>query len=354
MAKYSEEKIQEVVTLYLSGKSQKEVSEITGVGASTVGRYVKKAGYSLRKKKAVTSPKKYSRDKELEIIRLYTEENKNTNEIAKIYGTYNTTIRRILLRNNIEIRTYGVAQRKVKLEDIKSKEHTRDFDYFLGVLATDGCVTGDRIVLDFSEENKELLSYWNEFLGNKCNINTSIHKVFKVPQYRIAFRNPDIAQYLATFGIVPRKTFDLQLKYINWDVLRGIIDGDGCIASMNNHTTLRILITSGCKKFLDQIQLFLNNENIPSHINVSKGSKNPVYNLSVNKSEDVLKMFYSLYHNAHYFLKRKYEKFGPLVRKLTGENLVNSVNERALSKTEPSLIIKEGAETRNEEPKINN
>jgi hypothetical protein len=76
-------------------------------------------------------------------------------------------------------------------------------------------------------------------------------------------------------------------------------------------------------------------------------------NLSVNKSEDVLKMFYSLYHNAHYFLKRKYEKFGPLVRKLTGANLVNSVNERALSKTEPSLIIKEGAETRNEEPKIN-
>lgn len=51
MAKYSEEKIQEVVTLYLSGKSQKEVSKITGVGASTVGRYVKKAGYSLREKK---------------------------------------------------------------------------------------------------------------------------------------------------------------------------------------------------------------------------------------------------------------------------------------------------------------
>lgn len=46
MAKYSEEKIQEVVTLYLSGKSQKEVSEIT-----RVGRYVKKAGYSLREKR---------------------------------------------------------------------------------------------------------------------------------------------------------------------------------------------------------------------------------------------------------------------------------------------------------------
>ena len=38
MAKYSEEKIQEVVTLYLSGKSQKEVSEITGISVSTLKR----------------------------------------------------------------------------------------------------------------------------------------------------------------------------------------------------------------------------------------------------------------------------------------------------------------------------
>lgn len=51
MAKYSEEKIQEVVTLYLSGKSQKEVSEITGVGASTVGRYVKKRDILLEKRR---------------------------------------------------------------------------------------------------------------------------------------------------------------------------------------------------------------------------------------------------------------------------------------------------------------
>lgn len=43
----------------------------------------------------------------------------------------------------------------------------------------------------------------------------SIHKVYKTPQYRIAFRSSDISEYLKTFGIIPRKTSILCLKYIN-------------------------------------------------------------------------------------------------------------------------------------------
>lgn len=277
--------------------------------------------------------KRFSIEKEAEIIKLYTE-GRHTNEIAKMYNTFNTSIRRVLLRNNIVIRSYGVAQRRVNLEDISSKEGTPDFDYFLGLLATDGCITGDRIVLDFSEENKELLEYWNEFLGNKCTVLCSIHKVFNVPQYRIAFRNPEIKTYLESFGIVPRKTSHLTLKYINWDVLRGIIDGDGCISSTNNGATVRITITSGCKIFLEQIQTFLLNNGIKSYLN---NSKNNVFDLSVYKSCDVLKIYKSLYTNAHFFLKRKKEKFGPLLKKFNNCKLLNSREETEHSNREPSL-----------------
>ena len=323
MTKYSSDKIKEVVSLYLEGKTLKEVAALTGVGATTVGRYVKNSGYELRSRANHNSPKKYSEEKEKEIIRLYIEENKNTNEIAKLFNTYNTTIRRILLRNNIELRSYGVAQQKITLQNISSKEGTQDFDYFLGLLATDGCVTGNRIVLDFSEENKELLDYWNEFLENKCNITCTIHKVFKVPQYRIAFRNTEVAEYLATFGIIPNKTFDLKLKYINWNVLRGIIDGDGCIASMNYGSTLRILITSGCLKFMQQIESFLKDNGIQAYISkrLNEKSNHYIYNLTVNKSEDILFMYEKLYTNAHYFLKRKKLKFGPLLEKFNKKAL---------------------------------
>lgn len=57
-----------------------------------------------------------------------------------------------------------------------------------------------------------------------------------------------------------------------------------------------------------------------------------------------------MYKDSSYFLKRKYEKFGPLLEKFSKCNSVNSVNERENSKTEPSLL-QEGAETRNGEPK---
>lgn len=294
---------------------------------------------------------KFSKEVEKEMVRLYVDERKNTVEIANIFGTYNTSVRRVLLRNNVEIRSSKEAHKNVCLEDIKDKEGTRDFDYFIGLLATDGCITGNRIVLDFSEENKELLDYWNEFLGNKCKINCSIHKVFKVPQYRIAFRNDEIKDYLATFGIIPRKTFNLHLKYINWDILRGIIDGDGCVSSTNSGKTIKIGITSAYRPFLVQIQNFLSEEGIESFIRESDRNKNPVYDLFIYRTSDLLVIYKNLYDNAHYFLKRKKEKFGPILEKSNINNFVNSVNEIEHSKTEPSLLTEEGAETRNEEPK---
>ena len=346
----TKEQEQEIINLYLSGKTSKEVSEIVNVGSTSVLRVLQRNNIPTRAKSEHKTPNKFSEDKEQEIIRLYTEENKNTNEIAKLYNTYNTSIRRVLERNNIPIRSYGVAQRKVNLEDIKSKEGTSDFDYFLGLLATDGYITNNRVVLDFSEENKELLDYWNEFLGNKCNITVSIHKVFKVPQYRIAFRNEEVCKYLETFGITPNKTFNLTLKYINWDVIRGIIDGDGCVSSSNQGSTIRISITSGCKKFLEQIQQFYIKHGITSYLHESDRNINPTYDLYVYNTNDIIKIYNNLYSNAHFFLKRKEMKFGPLLRKLNMESLVNSGKENATPI--PSQVLKEkGVETLNEVPK---
>ena len=338
-----------IIDLYISGKSSQEISNIIGVSSSSVLRVLKRNEIKTRSKSEHKTPNKFSKEKEQEIIRLYTEENKNTNEIAKLYNTYNTSIRRVLQRNNIEIRSYGVAQRKVELEDIKSKEGTRDFDYFLGLLATDGCITGNRVVLDFSEENKELLNYWNEFLGNKCTITKSIHKVFKVPQYRIAFRNSEVCEYLKSFGIISNKTFNLNLKYINWDVLRGIIDGDGCVLESNNGSTIRICITSGCKQFLEQVQNFYKEHNIISYLYESSRNKNPTYDLYVYNTNDVIKIYTNLYLNAHFFLKRKEMKFGPLLRKLNMESFVNSGKEKQTPI--PSQALCEGVETLNEVPK---
>lgn len=341
----------EIIRLYVDEcKPAKEVSNIVGVSSSSVLRVLERNGIKARSKTPIISPRKFNKEKEQEIIRLYIEEKKNTVEIANIFNSYNTSIRRVLERNNIKLRSNSEAKRIIELSDIASKEGSRDFNYFLGLLATDGCVTGNRVVLDFSEENKELLEYWNEFLGNKCNIHVSIHKVFKVPQYRIAFKNSEITEYLKTFGIAPRKSFNLRLKYIDWDVLRGIIDGDGCVSTTNAGNTIKLSITSACEEFLIQIQDFLKKEGFNSFIRKSYRNKNLIYDLYVYKTSDLIEIYKRLYDNAHYFLKRKRNNFGPILKKFNISNSVNSVNDEH-SKTEPSLNIEEGAETRNGEPK---
>ena len=60
--------------------------------------------------------------------------------------------------------------------------------------------------------------------------------------------------------------------------------------------------------------------------------------------------FNNLYLNAHFFLKRKEEKFGPLLRKLNMESLVNSGKEKT-TLIPNQASFEEGVETLNEVPK---
>ena len=90
-----------------------------------------------------------------EFIRLYEEEKMSSSQIGKLYHVDRTTVLYHLKKNNVNVRSI----RKVDLADIKEKEGTPDFYYFIGILATDGCVSNDTVSLEFSEENSEILSY---------------------------------------------------------------------------------------------------------------------------------------------------------------------------------------------------
>ena len=169
--------------------------------------------------------------------------------------------------------------------------------------------------------------------------------------YNIKYKNEEIVKYLSAFGIIPRKTSVLKLKYINWSVLRGIFDGDGSIIKDSRCCSFKFKITSGSKDFINQIAEFYKDHNISYIISEERGKTgNSWMNITVETQKDILRIYQNMYKDTSCFLHRKQEKFGPLLEKFNMSNSVNSVNERENSKTEPSLI-KEGAETRNGEPK---
>ena len=79
--------------------------------------------------------KKFSLEKESEIIKKYRN-GMTQKQIADEYGTFNTSIRRVLIRNGIVPKGNNKQQRLCKHNPFKKNDEYSD--YFFGLLMTDG------------------------------------------------------------------------------------------------------------------------------------------------------------------------------------------------------------------------
>lgn len=286
------------------------------------------------------------------IIKEYLD-GKTIQEVGNLLNIPKGTVRYNLVKSGITPRStkgmkFHIDKTRVPLETVSSKEGTPDFDYFIGILATDGCIHKSKISVQFSKENSEILSHWRKFLDNKVNIKTFTRKKDNRTYYEVSFKSQPIADYLRNFGITERKTFTLKLPYINWNIIRGVFDGDGCLTvDKRTMNSWRFEICSASIDFIHQLNDFLVENRL--HPIVTK-EKN-YYNISIGKLTELYYIYTNIYKDSSCFLLRKYEKFWPLVEKFTSKYSVNSVKGRENHKTEPSLSNKEGAETRNGEPK---
>jgi intein-encoded DNA endonuclease-like protein len=229
---------------------------------------------------------------EIEIINLY-KTGKTQQQIADLYNTYNTSIRRILLRNKIIPRSpeeIGITKRYVKENCFLNKE---DKDYWIGILATDGCCQKNKsVVLAVSKKDIELLNKFKNFLGGNVNI-------IKDPKdiVRISFRNPEIYTYLNSIGISPNKSLTLDIKIpLNFDIIRGIIDGDGSV----HKTVNSVSIYSSSIKFIFKINNFLTSHSFQTKLTVStKNRKNPFYGVHIYGIKQLKGLYNFLYYKEN-------------------------------------------------------
>lgn len=217
--------------------------------------------------------------------------------IAKELGTYNTTIRRILKRNDIKLRSNSYIRRKVKHNPFKKLN--KQTEYWIGLLATDGCLTRNRIILELKEDDLNHLKKYKEFLNSPVNIVSTRHRSGKVLK-RIQFNNNEVYKTLQSYGVTERKSHSLKLKIpITYHVLRGIIDGDGYIRKKGSHT---LSICTASKDFAKQLFEFLKKD-----FNPTLKSYNGLYFVNMYRKQELSDLFEKLYKDADYFLQRKYE-----------------------------------------------
>lgn len=236
---------------------------------------------------------KFSKEETDYIINQYLL-NHNTTEIAKKLNSYNTSIRRILKRNNIK--TLNLSESQSIRGNVFNSNSEESF-YWLGFLAADGTIhsKSNRILLGSAEKDEKHLEKYSLFV--KSNIKKVFNKRFNIFEIRVQFRNKEIKQYLENIGITSNKSKTLELNIpLNSHMLRGVFDGDG-------YTRKGIFeIATASEKFAKQIVNFLKENEIHS---TNRKLKTGLFIVGVYTKSSAKKLFDLFYKDATIFLERK-------------------------------------------------
>ena len=150
--------------------------------------------------------KRMSKTKEDFIINLYVNKEYTQQRIAKILKTYNTTIRRALIRRNIRVRSNTEIMGYALKNPFKGNSKS---DYFLGLLIADGCISNGKITLGLQEADLEVLRKYAFFIN--CRLNSYYHSVHGVYQYYVMCRNVEIIEHLKRQANFENKSQDAEI-----------------------------------------------------------------------------------------------------------------------------------------------
>lgn len=186
--------------------------------------------------------------------------------------------------------------------------------YFIGLLLTDGYIYDDRIELDLCDE--DCISFVSNIL--QCPYHKYENKKDSKPIYRIAFRNQAMVNDLERFGIVQKKSYTIpyltlypeEEKYIPY-LIRGIIDGDGCIYWTSKHT-IGFYIGTMSNDFACWLKDTLENKLFMDDICITQQS-NKIWIVRTHKYSNIFKLL-ALVYDVPFGMQRKYNALREMFR----------------------------------------
>ncbi len=173
-----------------------------------------------------------------EVIRRY-ETGDPTTAIAGDFGVLPSTVWRLLKRWGVPIRSMSDASRRYPLDESVFDVVTEESAYWIGFLMADGCVTRRRgsgqtcVTLSLAEEDAGHVMKFQQFLGTTLPIKVCDNRKPTSPNaqplHSLSVTSPRLADRLAAFGVVPRKSHTAEVIGLEDDrhFHRGLVDGDG-------------------------------------------------------------------------------------------------------------------------------
>lgn len=244
------------------------------------------------------------------IVELYNSGISQKN-IADSMGTYNTTIRRILKRNNIRIRPQTEVRSTISANPFIGDATS---NYFLGYIAADGNIASKswktfKYAINLSTcKDPHILYKFKSFVKSANKVRSKTHKKFKTPEYSYTFSHKETWEYMNKIGLTGNKSKTLKMSIpLTRDFIRGVLDGDGTITIQNKRALhggyATASITTASCEFSKQLLKTL--KRFKPTVNYYNG----VYTVAIYKIKYVEKFYHYLYDDATIFLERKEEKF---------------------------------------------
>jgi len=187
--------------------------------------------------------------------------------------------------------------------------------YAIGLLATDGCLANDNLLVDLTSKDREQLENFSKCVGVKFAIGDKISSTDK-KCLRIQFKNRIFYDFLLSIGLTPKKSLTMgQLavpKEYFFDFLRGCFDGDGCFYSYwdprwRSSHMFYVEFVSASEKHIAWLRLELKKRiGVVGH--VTRDGRGLTAQLKYAKKE-ALEVIKKMYYNPHVVcLSRKKDK----------------------------------------------
>jgi hypothetical protein len=257
---------------YLDGCKLQEIATKYGISLATINNI--RISRELERRRVNLSETIIQTVKEL------FDSNNSIKEIAAITQFNSKTVSKAL-------KTAGVSSAEIKLAWTKKQTIVKVnpfadlsspvVQYYLGLLATDGCIHSKSGSVSLGLKDLELIQAFSKFVGFPRINHYRDARFENCFMYSVKFVNWEAVAQLESLGLTSKKTHTLAVSFaLSYPFLRGVIDGDGCVRLVKN--TLLVSIATASHTFKEQLVNFLTSEGF----NVAVTAASNIFNIRVS------------------------------------------------------------------------
>ncbi len=326
-----ESRDREICTLYKNNELVSAIAKKLNINRHTVVRVLRKNGiYDKAKSKYHLNSEKIRRNEE--IISLYMS-GLSFRQIAKEVGLWHSAVEHVVKTYidcsptqytlQVDNKDNIIRHRKYEFDiDFFNEINTEEKAYWLGFLYADGCISKDAVKLSLQSSDLQHLLKFRDALGG----------FDKEPVYRehpssytIYFNSKKMIQDLQRLGCTKRKTYTLRFpslcqvpRNLIHHFMRGYFDGDGCVHFHPKIKSSSIVSVVGNTYFIRKYQEMLYKGIKKTTTTAIKPCKESpgIASFFIGGNQQVKKIYNFFYKDATVFLERKKEKFEIVIGRL--------------------------------------